>query len=164
MRLPPPTAQEMLVDLEKFISENPENAAYVESRLKKFWSPENEFRFAMVTIVQPGHLVPAVLCAAESGMWLFDLPDCNPIIGCIWDSWVRFDVAPTKVFVTVGYTLYSGDIAIEERLKMGELLKAGELTGGHLYALQFEGFLKYITSKVNQFGVPTSAHELPKMV
>jgi hypothetical protein len=168
MQMPPPTAQQAIVDLGKLVMLDQDEGHRVETLLRDDLDYGGDaLNYTEVTVVADHrNIVGAVLATTEYGIWLFDYPQCRRITGAIWNRWVRFDVlrVPNCNFVTVGFSLYDGEMPITERLKREELLGEAELTGGHLYALKIEPFLQFATDSIERFGVPATAHRVPKMV
>ena len=164
MRLPPPTAQRMLVELQRQVLHDPEEDYRIETAFRDLLEYKGVLNYMIVTIVAPGrNVVAGVLANTETGLWLLDYPLLRPVLGGVWNEWVRFDIdrSSRDAFVTVGFTLYDGATPIGQRLQTGRALVDAELTGGHFYGFRIEPFLSFATESIQQFGVPSSAHRVP---
>jgi hypothetical protein len=166
LRLAPPTAQRALVDIGKEILEE-DNAGRVRALIREHLGGyQGGLNQIAMTVVAPNrNIVAGVIGYTESGLWLFDYPHVRPVAGGVWNEWVRFDVAGgPDSFATIGFSIYDADMPIGDRLRKDSILSESELTGGHLYTFRVVPFLNLALDSIERFGVPNSAHRVPKMV
>ena len=133
--------------------------------------------FTLGSFLNPGrNVVPVVIATMSDGLRVLDAESLAEHNFIEWKNLLRCDVRLTGVIATVGLAWYDGLAKIEDRLASGKLLGGEEISGGYFFVLNPSIrsertplpantlVLQHIGNALETFGVPSSAHEVPKLI